>query len=73
MFQVSREEIQSLGSGERHTLLYKRFIVKCQKLNGLIYSVGGFIFALGSLLFFPQMTMVPQRLFHGYVPLWFDC
>jgi len=63
--KVSRENLKTLSIGERHIVLYKRFIIKCQKLNGLIYAVGGFIFAIGSILFFPQMDFIPQRVFHG--------
>ena len=35
--------------------LFKRFIIKCQRLNALIYTFGAFIFVVGSVFFMPQM------------------
>ncbi len=43
----SDEELRQMDPGERHTILYKRFIIKCQRLNAMIFAFGGVIFTLG--------------------------
>lgn len=55
-----------MDPGERHTILYKRFIIKCQRLNALIYTFGAFIFVVGSVFFMPQMEgIIPNKGIHG--------
>lgn len=64
--EASDEELRQMAEGERHTILYRRFIVKCQKLNALIYAFGAFIFILGSIFFLPQAEgYVPNKGIHG--------
>eukprot|EP00658_Telonema_sp_P-2_P010593 TRINITY_DN13997_c0_g1_i3.p1 TRINITY_DN13997_c0_g1~~TRINITY_DN13997_c0_g1_i3.p1 ORF type:complete len:476 (-),score=117.76 TRINITY_DN13997_c0_g1_i3:561-1988(-) len=50
-------------------LLYQRFIVKCQKLQTLIFLCGGVLFVLGSIFFLPQVndwfSTEAIRLTHG--------
>lgn len=64
--KASVEELRRMTPGDRNTILYKRFIVKCQQLNSLLYSFGGLIFVVGSVMFFPQVEgLVPNKIIHG--------
>jgi len=49
-------ELGDMNSDESHrALLYSRFIMKCQRLQTFTFAVGGVIFTLGSIFFFPQL------------------
>lgn len=58
---ASNEELSQMSPGERYTILYKRFIIKSQRLNALIYACAAFIFVVGSCFFLPQASLVVEN------------
>jgi len=64
--EATTEELRQMNPGERNTILYKRFIVKCQRLNCLMYCSAAVVFVLGSFFFLPQAhKYVPNKNIHG--------